>query len=151
MTERIILPVESILERDVDLILLEELSTDNEFCKWFINKLNLPEWTSTNGVWRSISEFGLGETDILLSYNSSEKKVFTLIENKLDASFQKAQFDRYEKRAIIYERNRECDEAFYVLTAPDQYCQNQHYFNKYISYEVIAERLTFTGTKRNLF
>ena len=65
-----ILPIESIQERDVDLILLEELSTDNGFCEWLVIELNLPKLTSVNGAWRSISDFGLGETDILLTYNS---------------------------------------------------------------------------------
>ena len=39
--EQTILPVEAIQERDVDLILLEELSTDNSFCEWFIRELDL--------------------------------------------------------------------------------------------------------------
>lgn len=34
--EQSILPIESIQERDVDLILLKELSTEDTFCKWFI-------------------------------------------------------------------------------------------------------------------
>ena len=41
--EENILPVEAIQERDVDLILLEELATDNSFCEWFINELDLPK------------------------------------------------------------------------------------------------------------
>lgn len=82
--EHSILPVESIQEKDVDLILLEELSTDNSFCDWFVRELNLPNLTSVNGAWISISAFGLGETDILFSYNSNDKKTFVLIENKLD-------------------------------------------------------------------
>lgn len=55
-----ILPIESIHERDVDLILLEELSTDNSFYECFIRELHLPVLTTVNGVWRSISAFGLG-------------------------------------------------------------------------------------------
>lgn len=65
-----ILPIESIDERDVDLILLEELCTDNVLCEWFIRQINLPNLTSSNGARRSISYFSLGETDILFSYNS---------------------------------------------------------------------------------
>ena len=37
-----ILPIESIHERDVDLILLEELTTDNAFCEWLINEMEFP-------------------------------------------------------------------------------------------------------------
>ena len=112
--EQSILPVESIQERDVDLILLEELSTDNSFCDWFVRELNLPNLTSVNGAWRSISAFGLGETDILFSYNSNDKKVFVLIENKIDASFQDEQFNRYIKRANEYLTQKECDNAFAI-------------------------------------
>ncbi len=146
-----ILPVESIQERDVDLILLEELSTDNSFCEWFIRELNLPDLTSVNGVWKSISAFGLGETDILFSYNSRGRKIYILIENKLDASFQDEQYNRYIKRAEEYLAKKECDLAFPLLIAPKLYCENQNNFENYLTYETIAARFEFVGTKRNLF
>ncbi len=149
--DQTIIPVEAIQERDVDLILLEELTTDNAFCEWFIKELGLPNLTLSNGSWRSISDFGLGETDILYSYNSDTKKIFVLIENKLDASFQNEQYDRYFKRAKEYETKKECDIAYVVLVAPELYCENQSEFENYVTYEAIAKRLEFTGTKRNLF
>ena len=149
--EHTILPVESILERDVDLILLEELITDNSFCEWFVNELNLPRFLSVNGAWRSITDFGLGETDILFSYNSEDSKIFVLIENKLDASFQEAQYERYTKRANEYLIKNECDKTYTVLVAPNLYCENQNDFENYISYETIASRFELIGTKRNLF
>lgn len=149
--EHTILPVESILERDVDLILLEELITDNSFCEWFVNELNLPRFLSVNGAWRSITDFGLGETDILFSYNSEDSKIFVLIENKLDASFQEAQYERYTKRANEYLIKNECDKTYTVLVAPNLYCENQNEFENYISYETIASRLEVIGTKRNKF
>lgn len=149
--EQTIIPVESIRERDVDLILLEELSTDNSFCEWFIKELDLPDLTSVNGAWRSISAFGLGETDILFSYNSNDKKIFVLIENKLDTSFQNEQFNRYIKRTDEYLTKKECDNAFAILIAPKLYCENQSDFENYLSYETIAAKLEFVGTRRNLF
>lgn len=63
--EQTVIPIESIRERDIDLILLEEFWTDNAFCEWFIEELMLPPLISVNGAWRSISAFGLGETDLL--------------------------------------------------------------------------------------
>ena len=149
--EQTIIPVESIRERDVDLIILEELSTDNSFCEWFIRELDLPDLTSVNGAWRSISAFGHGETDILFSYYSNDIKIFVLIENKLDTSFQNEQFNRYIKRAEEYLIKKECDNAFAILIAPKLYCENQSDFENYLTYETIAERLEFVGTKRNLF
>jgi hypothetical protein len=149
--EKNILPVESIRERDVDLILLEELETDNSFCEWFINELNLPKITENLGSWRSITAFGLGETDILFSYKSKSQKIYILIENKLDASFQDKQYERYLQRSENYVIDKSCDSAFTILVAPKLYCDNQSEFENFVSYEQISKRLDFTGTKRNLF
>lgn len=146
-----ILPVEAIRERDVDLILLEELCSDILFCEWFVKELNLPILTSVNGAWRSISDFGLGETDILFSYNSNNSKIYVLIENKLDTSFQNEQFNRYLSRAEAYLANEKCDEAFTILVAPQLYCENQIDFDVFITYESISEKFESLGTPRNLF
>jgi hypothetical protein len=146
-----ILPIESIQERDVDLILLEELSTNNLFSEWFIHELSFPKLTSIIGAWRSVLGFGLGETDILFSYKSNDKKIFVLIENKLDSTFQDEQFVRYTKRANKYIEESECDLAFSILIAPKVYCENQNYFENYLTYEAIAERFEFINTKRSLF
>ena len=146
-----ILPVESIHERDVDLILLEELTTDNAFCEWLINEMEFPKLTENKGAWRSVTDYGLGETDILFSYISENNKIFVLIENKLDASFQDKQNERYIKRAEKYIEDGKCDSAFVILIAPKLYCENQSEFERFITYEQIANRLEFTGTKRNLF
>ena len=149
--EEPILPVESIQERDVDLILLEEFTADYSFCQWFTRELHLPQLTATNGAWRSISAFGLGETDILFSYNSNDKKIFLLIENKLDATFQEEQFNRYLKRGNEYVSKKECDSAFAVLIAPKSYCLNQTDFENYLTYERISEKLASAGTTRSVF
>jgi len=149
--EEKILPVEAIQERDVDLILLEELTIDNTFCEWLINEMDFPKLTENQGAWRSITDYGLGETDILFSYISENKKIYILIENKLDASFQDKQNKRYLKRAKKYIENGKCDLAFVILIAPKLYCENQSEFESFITYEQIANRLEFTGTKRSLF
>ena len=145
------LPVEAIQERDVDLILLEEFATDNSFCEWFINELDLPKISENLGVWRSITDYGLGETDVLFSYRSGSERIYILIENKLDASFQDKQYERYLQRAENYVTDNSCDSAFTILVAPKLYCDNQSEFESYVSYEQISKRLEFTGTKRNLF
>lgn len=149
--ENSILPVEAIQERDLDLLLLEELTADATFAEWIIRELQLPALTAVNGAWKSMSHIGLGETDILFSYISDEKKIFLLIENKLDASFQNEQFERYEKRAQQHISKGECDEAYAVLFAPQRYCETQNDFENFITYESVVHRLEFTGSKRNIF
>jgi hypothetical protein len=149
--EQTILPVEAIRERDIDLLIIEELHSDNSFAKWFVSELEVPKLSEFIGVWRSITGFGLGETDILFSYMSENRKVILLIENKLDASFQDEQYNRYGKRAIEYLNDKKCDEAYCVLTAPALYCKNQNDFEYFVSYEAMAKRFESNGTKRDLF
>lgn len=146
-----LLPIEAIQERDIDLILLEELNVDNTFSEWLINEMNFPKLTKNLGAWRSITDFGLGETDVLFSYKSDNKQIYILIENKLDASFQDKQYERYLKRADKYMKNGDCDLAFVILIAPKMYCDNQNEFENFITYEQIADRLKFIGNKRYLF
>jgi hypothetical protein len=55
----------------------------------FVQEIGLPTVKEKIGVWRGISDFGLGETDLLLSYQSEENKVFVLMETMLNTSFQK--------------------------------------------------------------
>ena len=126
--------IESVQERDVDLLLLEELNVDFDFAHWFISTLNLPDLTLVIGAWRSVSDFGLGETDILFSYQSNNDKVYLLLENKLDASFQENQAVRYKQRAQKYKDDNECNHAFSILIAPKEYCHNQKDFDTFLTY-----------------
>jgi hypothetical protein len=143
--------IETIHERDTDLILLEELNTNDHFIKWFVKTLELPKLTKNNGTWRSISDFGLGETDLLFSYQSNQKKIFILIENKLDANFQDLQFERYQKRGDHYLSENKCCEYFSLLIAPKQYTENQNNFERYLTYEEIKEYFEISNDIRLQF
>ena len=73
-----ILPIESVQERDIDLILLEELNVSEHFCQWFVSCFKFPFYTTAHKAWRSITDFGLGETDLLFSYVSGDQKIYIL-------------------------------------------------------------------------
>jgi len=147
-----IIPIEAIRERDIDLLLVEELTVNDEFSKWFVKENNFPKLAQNNGAWRSISDYGLGETDILFSYYSeSDKKIFILIENKLDAEFQNQQYERYIKRAQKYVADKKCDESYVILVAPNQYCINQSDFEIYTDYETISDYFYQSASKRAKF
>lgn len=146
-----ILPIESIQERDIDLLLLEELSCNFAFADWLTQEAGLPKLKELNGAWKSIIEFGLGETDILFDYSSEHKRVYLLIENKIDANFQNEQYARYLQRAAEYVNHKNCDEAYCLLVAPQTYCENQNDFESFLSYESIAVRLEQEASSRNIF
>ena len=143
--------IETVLERDVDLILLEEFNSNNYFAEWFVTKLKLPILTENIATFRSISDFGLGETDLLFTYESDSKTIFVLIENKIDANFGEQQFERYQKRAANYLTEMQCEECFTVLIAPNQFVERQNYFETYITYEDIKQYFEFSNDQRYMF
>ena len=146
-----ILPIESVQERDIDLILLEELNVSEHFCQLFVSCFKFPVYTTDNKAWRSVTDFGLGETDLLFSYVSGDQKIYVLIENKLDASFQEDQYLRYMQRAHEYVQYQKCDQAYVVLLAPEDYCNNQDEFNRCLTYEEVNEYFKGLNTERGEF
>ena len=134
----ITLPVESVRERDVDFLLVEELFSSQDFVAFLLQKLKLPKCDQLANVQRSVHGFGLGETDVLLEYKSEEKTIGVLIENKLDALFQPDQAARYDARAAQYVDSESFDETYSVLVAPQQYIDRQTEFQRAISYESIV-------------
>ncbi len=71
-------------ERDLDLILLEELHSDSGYSEWFSHKIGLGGWTfesarhsiaaEANGRWR--------ETDVLAMFVKGRERHAVLIETK---------------------------------------------------------------------
>lgn len=133
------LPVESVRERDIDFLLVEEFLSSPEFVSFFNSALGLPSCDTLTKVERSINDFGIGETDVLVEYRSGHQNIGILIENKLDALFQPQQAERYLLRAKEHEGRKTYDKTYVVLVAPAQYIQRQTDFSLCISYEQIME------------
>lgn len=143
------IPVESVQERDIDLLILEELNVSSGFCHWFISQLGLKLPKSKVHAFRSVTDYSLGETDILISYFTEKSRNFILVENKIDASFQENQFERYQERGENYVKNKECNKYFVVLIAPKSYCDSQTNFSRIISYESIKKYFIDLGDIRS--
>lgn len=129
--------VEAVRERDIDLLMLEELFSATSFEKLFLEIIQKSEY-SFSKAYRSITEAGLGETDILIECTNGEKKLYVLVENKIDALFQDAQYERYIKRSESLAKQVNT-EAYVVLVAPEHYIQNKSEFEYNISYESIRD------------
>lgn len=113
----------SIRERDVDLLLIEELTVTPPFREWLLDALEIDSRSVDEvlGVWHSVSDTELGESDVEVGLQlNGGRRLLLLIENKIDASFQDAQLQRYR------ERGRKAvdgnwDEFSTVLFAPRSY------------------------------
>jgi hypothetical protein len=134
----------SVNERDVDLLVLEELTVNRSFTEKFLHELeleNLKEWK----VFHSVTERELGESDLILwtkLLNAQTKAV--MIENKIDAPAQRNQANRYKARGEIGIQNNDWDSFVTCMIAPERYLQgtgDAKLYDYQVSYERIIEIL----------
>ncbi|MEQ8882686.1 MAG: hypothetical protein RLO12_03580 [Fulvivirga sp.] len=135
-----IIPVEAVQERDTDLLVLEELKCNRNFTDWVLTKtIGQPSSYDLIGAWHSLSQVGLGESDLAFKIKTDNQEIIFLIENKIGADFQPDQAGRYRKRGQTRVDNGECDRFYTILLAPGKYIVRDGSFDFYIEYEEIRE------------
>jgi hypothetical protein len=126
-------------ERDIDLLLSEELYASAGFANWIAKRLELgmDEWKVAS-VHRSVVD-SFGETDVTALFVSSLTTASALIlfENKIAARFQPLQPERYLKRAENSLCKGKCSYVKTVLLAPAVYmtAEAQAAFHAVLTYE----------------
>lgn len=119
--------VASVAERDVDLVLLEELSVNPEFGEFLSSRvLEKPVFQALVGAWHSVAkaDHGDGETDLLFVFQSEEgQRVALLIENKINAVAQPRQPERYRERGTKGVADGYWDAFQTVMVAPRRYLE----------------------------
>ena len=83
-------------ERDINLLLLEEMHSSPDFVHWFGQHVGLQS-PVFNGAWCSVSNAD-GESDLLLRVLVGSERVGVLIEDKIAAGEQLDQDKRYHMR-----------------------------------------------------
>lgn len=116
----------SILERDLDLALLDLLYTSTAFRRWLLHAV-APEASGIDaeagflGAWHSVSTPN-GESDLEAEWQFDDGTRLTLlIEDKLGAAFQPDQGQRYIERAAGYCASGRARQSRVVLIAPAAY------------------------------
>jgi len=153
------LMLETVLERDMDLMLLEELIVSEEFQK-YIYTLTLGRKTGLD--WEIIlnvkprhsvpflleNEDGFHnqsyedrETDIEVIFTRVDgKEQILFLENKVDAAFTESQPESY--RARVEQAERKGTEAASLLVAPDEYINGKSvksFFDFTLSYQKLEQ------------
>ena len=135
-----ITPVETVQERDTDLLVLEELKCNRNFTDWLLTKtIGPPGKYDFIGAWHSLSQVGLGESDLAFKIKTDTEQILFLLENKIDTGFQPKQASRYRQRGQKRKEGGECDTFYTVLFAPMKYIVRNDEFDFYIEYEEIRE------------
>lgn len=129
-----------IAERDIDLLLLEEAYISNSFLKWLLSFTKIPTQIELKNA--NILTFkATGESDLeLWLMDSTHNNHIILMENKINASFQINQAERYRQRGANYLRDNPVGSFTTILTAPQEFlncCIEK--FDLFISYEAIID------------
>ncbi|NBK25333.1 MAG: hypothetical protein EOM68_25340, partial [Spirochaetia bacterium] len=132
--------LEAVAERDIDLLILEELIVSQEFAQWFYleNHLALPSQNNAK-AFHSVSDAELGESDIVVLYENGHA---ILVENKIDATVQEKQALRYILRGEKGLSRGYWTSYSTCIMAPDSYLESVADVQNYqatISYESIRD------------
>ncbi|HOD29678.1 MAG TPA: PD-(D/E)XK nuclease family protein [Syntrophales bacterium] len=138
-----LLPLEAVSERDIDLLLHEELTVSADFSIWLLENIGISgQKPSVIKVWHSISDPDLGQSDLIMLAIIQDQRVAVLIENKIDAVPQPNQSSRYKERGQKGINNKDWDKFTTVILAPKNYLQNNSeaaLYDAQISYESIVK------------
>lgn len=142
MSEDPYLHPSDIRERDIDLLILEELYASPSFQRHFLTCLQgvIPLDAVFQRCGHSIAN-SIGQSDLEVTFQDSTGKNWrVLIENKIDAEFQPDQAGRYRKRAEFYLAQHECDGTVTALIAPKNYLGDAaNGFDRSVSYEELCD------------
>jgi len=136
--------VEAVTERDIDLLLLEEIHASGEFRAWLQQKV-FTDGVERNLVdaWHSISDAALGESDLVVLWSDGSGNVAALLlEDKIDAPAQPEQARRYSDRGTLGIQQGDWQSFKTAITAPERYLLrggDSERFDARISYEAIRD------------
>lgn len=137
-------PFTLLAERDMDLLVLEEMLSSDPFKKWLVSKLynGTRQFRRMIGAWHTPSLEPLGSVDILFVFEeiSAGHKCAILIENKIDQPKQNLQAQRYFEFGEKGVEDGYWDEYLTCLFSPQAYFSSlepSEYFSSYLSYEEI--------------
>lgn len=132
--------VDQVYERDIDLLILEELHCDGEFQRLIASRLFGACDASFESAWNSVSDVSYGESDLIATFAIEDETTAVLLENKIKAPFQQDQALRYYKRGELGLSAGLWNRFITCLLAPSRYIEatDQSQFDHCITYESLT-------------
>lgn len=143
----------NILERDMDMLLLEEIVSSEEFLQIFLSKIGIAD-ANIFFVEHSKKDNELGESDLTVLFEHRTEKIALLIEDKIDATAQPEQASRYIDRGDKGLADGNYDKYYIFIVAPKEYLDTNEEARKYpysISYEEILNYYKSRDDNRSAF
>ena len=141
-----------LIERDINILLLEELRLSTEFQSWIVNKLSNGKKSISRFVNAThLAQYGeFGSVDILFLFeDESNRRCAFLIENKLDRPQEKVKAERFFEYGEKGRIDGAWDEYVTCLVAPADYfteLNENEYFSGYLSYEDLTQWFAYAQT-----
>lgn len=135
--------VPDVCERDIDLLVLEEVVASPDFLSWILDRIGMDPSCELVDARRSVKT-ARGESDLELEVQGVNGTAKIMIENKVDAAFQPDQPQRYMERADAYKESGKYSEVVTVILAPKIYFSDpgeQYGFDAKVTYEDIVQWL----------
>lgn len=130
------------LERDIDLLIIEEFISSKDFANIFLNAVNINDEYIIEEAIHSKMDAELGESDIVFILNINGKRHALHIEDKIDALAMPNQSRRYDERAKKDIKAGEYDEYSVLIVAPEKYLDANKEAHKYthsVEYEQLRD------------
>jgi len=144
--------IEAVTERDVDLLVLEELHVSPNFQDWIVRLIYGSGYGPVrfDNAWHALSHPTLYESDLVFTFDHPNGyKCAVLIENKIDAPPQPEQATRYKARGEAGTEAGDWQKYKTCILAPQLYLSKITDANAYdvqIAYEAIKEWFQQRGT-----
>jgi hypothetical protein len=132
--------LDTTLERDMDLLIMEEFICSPQFARIFLDAVGIKCDYTIGQVIHSMRDIDLGESDIVFILNIGNKRHALHIEDKIDALAMPNQSRRYALRAEKDIAAGKYDEYSVLIVAPAKYLSANQEAQKY-EHQVQYEQL----------
>jgi len=144
--------VNKFVERDIDMLIAEELHVNAEFGKWVMDKFGIAKNLifPASHINVSVVEDG-SEADVVATFNTKSNSLHRLfVENKIDALLMPEQLERYVRRAEGDARRKLISNFSILFFTPSTYLRATLPSGvKQVSFEDAAEALASQGDLRS--
>ena len=110
--------IDTTLERDIDLLILEEFISNPEFASIFLKAVGISDAYTIGTAIHSKMDAELGESDIVFVLNINGKRHALHIEDKIDAPTMSKQSERYYIRGNDGKKRGEYEKFYVFLVCP---------------------------------
>ena len=142
------------LERDMDLLIMEEFISSPQFARIFLDTLGITCDYTIDQVIHSMRDADLGESDIVFILNFGDQRHAIHIEDKIDALAMPNQSGRYAQRAEKDISAGKYDEYSVLIVAPAKYLSANQEAQKYehqVQYEQLRDYFTAKNDLRSQY